>query len=51
MQQIDDALRTLCFQPADDYTAQQQGLCQKILYDMDQTANALIQDNVSAPTY
>lgn len=47
MQQIADATGTLCLQPADDGTAREQGLCQKIAYDIDQNANALIQDNVS----
>lgn len=48
MQQIADATRFLCIQPADNKQAQLEGICQKISYDLDQNANALIQDNVSS---
>jgi hypothetical protein len=47
MEQIDQALRTLCLQAADDQEAQDEGLCQRISYAADQDANALIEENVS----
>jgi len=45
MEQIDQALRTACLQPADDVTAQKEGVCQKLSFALDQNANALIQEN------